>query len=183
MITRKEFEKAQKRTLKYFAKAGIVLSEAEKESIDIIDVDLGDLDNIGLQLVVYVNNERYCAKELVLFPRQSCPEHYHPDIDGRLGKQETFRCRWGIVYLFVPGKETPNPHALPPKGKEKYFTARHEIILKPGEQYTIPPKTKHWFQAGDEGAVISEFSSMSVDEKDVLTDPSARRETIIIDNA
>ena len=181
MITRKDFEKARKRTLEYFAKAGIVLSESEKESIDIIDVGLGDLENIGLQLVVYVNNERYCAKELVLFPRQSCPEHFHPDVSGRLGKEETFRCRWGIVYLFVPGEETPNPHALSPKGKEQYFTSRHEIVLKPGQQYTIPPKTKHWFQAGDEGAVISEFSSMSLDEKDVLTDPSARRETIIVD--
>jgi D-lyxose ketol-isomerase len=43
--------------------------------------------------------------------------------------------------------------------------------LQPGEQYTIPPNTLHWFQAGDEGAIVSEFSSPSRDEFDIFTDP------------
>jgi D-lyxose ketol-isomerase len=47
----------------------------------------------------------------------------------------------------------------------------HEIVLRPGEQYTIPPNPKHWFQAGEEGAVVSEFSSLSLDDKDIFTDP------------
>jgi len=181
MITRKEYEEAQKKVEEYLDRAGIVLTPEEKNSIEVADFGLGDLYNIGLQIFVYVNNERYCAKELVLFPRQTCPEHLHPDIDGKPGKQETFRCRWGTVYLYVPGEETPNPHAHPPKGREKYFTVRHEIVLKPGDQYTLPPKTKHWFQAGDEGAIVSEFSSMSIDEKDVFTDPEVQRITKIID--
>jgi D-lyxose ketol-isomerase len=42
-------------------------------------------------------------------------------------------------------------------------------------QYTIPPNTLHWFQAGEGGAIVSEFSSMSVDEKDVFTDPNIVR--------
>ena len=46
----------------------------------------------------------------------------------------------------------------------------HEIVLNPGEQYTIMPETWHWFQAGDEGAVISEFSTRSTDETDSFTD-------------
>ena len=46
-----------------------------------------------------------------------------------------------------------------------------EIVLRPGEQWTIPPDTLHWFQAGDEGAVVSEFSTRSRDETDVFTDP------------
>ena len=181
MITRKEYEEAQKKAAEYLDRAGIVLTPQEKKSIEVVDFGLGDLYNIGLQIFVYVNNERYCAKELVLFPRQTCPEHLHPDIDGKPGKQETFRCRWGTVYLYVPGEETPNPHAHPPKGREKYFTVKHEIVLKPGDQYTLPPKTKHWFQAGDEGAIVSEFSSMSIDEKDVFTDPEVQRITKIID--
>ena len=45
----------------------------------------------------------------------------------------------------------------------------------PGEQYTILPNTKHWFQAGEEGAIISEFSSNSDDSSDVFTDPSVKR--------
>ena len=180
MITRKEYEKAQKKAAEYLEKAKIVLTPEEKEGMEIAEFGLGDLYNIGLQLVVYVNNERYCAKELILFPHQTCLEHYHPDIDGRPGKQETFRCRWGTVYLYVPGKETPDPHVFPPKGREEYYTARHEIVLKPGDQYTLPPETKHWFKAGDEGAVVSEFSSMSIDEGDVFTDPEVQRITKIV---
>jgi len=180
MITRDEYEKAQTEAAEYLEKAGIVLTPDEKKGMEVAEFGLGDLYNIGLQLVVYVNNERYCAKELILFPHQTCPEHYHPDIDGKPGKQETFRCRWGTVYLYVPGETTPNPHVSPPKGREKYFAAQHEIALKPGDQYTLPPRTKHWFKAGAEGAIVSEFSSTSVDEYDVFTDPKIERMTKIV---
>jgi len=43
--------------------------------------------------------------------------------------------------------------------------------IVPGEQFTSPPDTLHWFEAGDEGAVVSEFSSTSRDDLDVFTDP------------
>ncbi len=46
----------------------------------------------------------------------------------------------------------------------------HEIVLHPGEQYTLMPGTKHWFQGGEDGAVISEFSTRSTDETDQFTD-------------
>jgi D-lyxose ketol-isomerase len=36
----------------------------------------------------------------------------------------------------------------PPQGDEAYYTVFHEIVLHPGDQYTIPPNVKHWFQAG-----------------------------------
>lgn len=93
----------------YYQKAGIVLTEDEKERIQIMDYGLGRLDELGLQLFVYVNTDRYCAKELVLFPEQTCPEHRHPPVNGEKGKEETFRCRYGSVYLYVEGE-----HALPP---------------------------------------------------------------------
>ena len=28
--------------------------------------------------------------------------------------------------------------------REEYFTVWHKIVLRPGEQYTIPPNTLHW---------------------------------------
>ena len=52
-------------------------------------------------------------------------------------------------------------------------------MLKPGEQYTILPDTPHWFQAGSEGAVISEFSTRSTDEQDVFRDPRIIRIPVI----
>jgi D-lyxose ketol-isomerase len=128
-----------------------------------------------LQLLTYVNTDRYCAKELVLFPGQTCPEHRHPPVGGAPGKMETFRCRWGTVRLYVDGPPTAERGARPPAGSEAHYTVFHELVLAPGDQYTIPPDTLHWFQAGAEGAVVSEFSSTSRDELDVFTDPRVMR--------
>jgi hypothetical protein len=61
-------------------RAGIVLMPRELEQLEVTDVGLGRLEEIGLQLVVYENNNRYCAKELVLFPHQLFPEHRHPPV-------------------------------------------------------------------------------------------------------
>lgn len=93
----------------YYQKAGIVLTDDEVEDIQIMDYGLGKLEETGLQLFIYVNTDRYCSKELVLFPRQTCPEHRHPPVGGEKGKQETFRCRWGKVYLYVEGEKAENP--------------------------------------------------------------------------
>lgn len=141
---------ARERAAAMLAEAGIVLTPAEREAIEIADFGLGRLEELGLQIVVYVNTERVCAKELVLFPRQTCPEHRHPPLGSTPGKEETFRCRRGLVHLHVAGEE---------------------ILLRPGDQHTIPPDTLHWFQAGDEGAIVSEFSTRSRDDADVFTDP------------
>jgi D-lyxose ketol-isomerase len=46
-------------------------------------------------------------------------------------------------------------------------------------QHTIAPGTLHWFQAGPEGAVVSEFSTASRDELDEFTDPAVARKTIL----
>jgi D-lyxose ketol-isomerase len=117
----------------------------------------------------------------VLFPRQTCPEHRHPPLDESPGKEETFRCRSGVVYLYVEGEPTPNPACRPPASGADAFTVWHEIELCPGEQHTIAPNVLHWFQAGDEGAVVSEFSTTSVDGLDVFTDPRIGRATVIAD--
>jgi D-lyxose ketol-isomerase len=142
---------ARQRAAAMLAEAGVVLTPAEREEIEVTDFGLGRLEEIGLQLVVYVNTARVCAKELVLLPGQTCPEHRHPPVAGEPGKEETFRCRLGTVHLHVEGGD--------------------ELVLRPGDQHTIPPDTLHWFQAGREGAVVSEFSTQSRDELDVFTDP------------
>ncbi|MDW7680808.1 MAG: D-lyxose/D-mannose family sugar isomerase [bacterium] len=181
MITREQQEKARLRAIEYLDRAGIVLTEKEKQNIEVADMGLNDLGSIGLELITYVNTERVCAKELILFPRQSCPEHRHPPVNGEPGKEETFRCRWGQVYLYVQGEPTPNPKAIAPKGHENWFTVWHEIILNPGEQYTLLPDILHWFQAGDEGAIISEFSTRSRDESDIFTDPEITRAPEVVE--
>jgi D-lyxose ketol-isomerase len=146
---------ARERAAELLEQAGIALTPAERAGVQVADFGLGRLEEIGLQIVVYVNTERVCAKELVLFPNQICPEHRHPPVGSDPGKEETFRCRQGSVVLHIPGEA--------------------EIVLAPGEQFTIPPDTLHWFQAGPEGAIVSEFSTQSRDELDMFSDPQIVR--------
>jgi D-lyxose ketol-isomerase len=167
-----DHDDARERTAEMLDSAGIALTD--EEEVEVVDYGFDDLETIGTEIVTYVNTDRYCAKELVLFPNQTCPEHRHPPFEDYPGKQETFRCRAGEVYLFVEGEPTNDPSVSPPT-REEHYTAEREIHLTPGEQFTIPPDTNHWFKAGDEGSVISEFSSKSVDEKDVFTDPEVDR--------
>ena len=175
-MTKSEYEEVREQVLVYYDKARIKLTEAEKESIEVADFGLQDIEKVGLQSIVYLNTSRCCAKEMVLFPHQTCPEHRHPPLkDGYMGKEETFRVRMGTCYLYVEGNPTENPHAKPPKGYEGTYTVFHEIVLHEGEQYTLLPNTKHWFQAGDEGAVVSEFSTHCYDEYDIFTDENINR--------
>src|SRR5438874_4629802 len=148
-------QEARERAAAMLARAGIVLTPAERDAIEVTDLGLGRLEETGLQLLTYVNTERVCAKELVLFPRQICPEHRHPPVGDDPGKEETFRCRTGEVELHVEG--------------------RAPVGLFPGQQLTIPPDTLHWFQAGPDGAIVTEFSTRSRDELDVFTDPQIVR--------
>jgi D-lyxose ketol-isomerase len=172
VITEQERREARQYAIAELEAAGVVLTEAEKEGVEVADFGLSRLRETGLQLVVYVNTDRHCAKELVLYPGQTCAEHRHPPFEGTPGKEETFRCRRGLVNLYVEGEPTPEPQATPPPG---VYTVSHEIVLRPGEQHTIPANTLHWFQAGPEGAVVSEFSTASRDELDVWSDPAVRR--------
>jgi len=179
VLTPAERDAARTRAAAVLAEAGIVLTPAETEGIEVADFGLSRLEETGLELVVYVNTPRVCAKELVLFPWQLCPEHRHPPFDGTPGKEETFRCRAGVVYLYTEGDPAAEPAARPPA--DGVFTVWREIVLRPGEQHTILPDTLHWFQAGEEGAIVTEFSTESRDDLDVFSDPRIARKTVVSD--
>lgn len=174
-LTKEQLDGARELALNLYSKAAIVLTETEKRNLEIADFGLGNITEIGLEVVTYVNTERCCAKELALFPGQTCPEHRHPPVAGEPGKEETFRCRYGEVYLYVAGIPTLPIKAKIPKGCEEWFSVFHEIVLRPGEQYTLAPNLLHWFQAGASGVIVSEFSTKSRDESDIFTDPRIRR--------
>lgn len=174
-MKKEKYAEMEQKARDYFKKAGIIVRD--DEPVEVSDFGLDIVDEIGLQLTVYINTKRVCAKEMVLLPFQTCPEHKHIASYGMQGKEETFRCRYGKVYLYVEGegKKEDIHGKLPPMETSVY----HEVILNPGEQYTIMPDTLHWFQAGPDGAVISEFSTMSTDETDVFTDKRLVRATVI----
>lgn len=168
----------RQRVIQHLHKAAIVLTASEQGQIEVVDFGLGRLLTEGLELITYINTDRYCAKEMVLFPSQTCPEHLHPPIGDDPGKQETFRCRFGSVWLYIDAEPTGRPAVRLPPGSENFYTAAHEILLLPGEQFTIKPGIRHWFQAGYEGAIVSEFSSTSRDAFDIFTDSRIVRQPI-----
>ncbi len=171
VISKQEYVRAAAGAEAMLRQAGIVITPAERTRLEVADFGLGELANSGLQLLTYLNTARCCAKELLMTPGQTCPEHRHPPVGGEPGKEETFRCRWGTVFLYVSGEPAAHPVCRPPAGSEEHYSVWHEIRLEAGEQYTIPPDTRHWFQAGPEGCVVSEFSTHSSDETDIFTDP------------
>lgn len=175
MKTRQEFEERQKWTANQIRGAGYPLTDEEAARIEVADFGLGEIDHFGIQLITYVNTERVCSKDIVMKPWQICPEHLHPNEGAELGKEETFRCRKGLVYLYVQGSPTQSPsHRLRPEDEGR-VSVFHEIVLKPGDQYTIMPNNLHWFQAGNEGCIVTEFSTRSTDGSDVFTDKAIIR--------
>jgi len=148
----------------------IMVTKEEQSKIEIADFGLNNFEEFGLGILTYVNNGLYCAKELVMLPNQICPEHRHPPFNDYLGKVETFRCRAGEVTLHVDSKKRKTEYA-----EDEIYTCDTVIKLYPGEQYTIQRDTKHWFKAGPDGAVISEFSSPSYDERDIFTNKHIKR--------
>ena len=52
--------------------------------------------------------------------------------------------------------------------------------MKPGDQLIFDPGTKHWFQAGPEGAVLYSFSTTVRDILDGFTNPEIVRVTKVV---
>lgn len=176
-ITHQEWRRYQSEIARKLEETGIVMTPEERENLEVADFGLGQFEKEGLGVLVYVNTDRCCAKELVLLPGQTCPLHRHPPVEGEPGKEETFRVRRGVCYLYVDdGSATDNIKATPPS---EYYRPLREVVLQPGEQYTLPPNTWHWFQAGPEGCIVSEFSTRSRDEVDVFADPRIQRIPVV----
>ena len=181
MIARAEDESARRRAAELLKKSGIALRPKELDGIEVADLGLGELDETGLQILTLVDTGAVSAKLLVLFGGQTFAEHRHPPLGGYPGKEETFRCEYGELYLYTPGEPAPAPKATPPAGRRHTYTVWRETVLRPGDQATSPPDTLHWFQAGPEGAVVWSFATRPTDIEDVFTDPDVRRETVVVD--
>jgi len=180
MITRARQKSAQESAALMITRSGIRIREDEKAGIEVVDFGLGRLEEEGVQVLTLLQTGRISVKVLVLMPNQTEPEHWHPPVGDDPGKEETIRVVSGTVFFYVQGEDTLK-HGFLVKGKEEYYTLRHEIILKPGDQITFQPGEKHWFQARDEGAVLFSFSSVARDAMDRFTDPDIVRTVRIAD--
>jgi D-lyxose ketol-isomerase len=178
MLTRAERKNAQERAAAMIQNAGVRIKAEEIARISVADFGLSNLEEEGAQILTFFSTDRVSAKVIALFPKQTLPEHWHPPVENDPGKQETIRAVDGTLYICIPGQDTLESAAIP-AGKEDVYTCRHEVVMKMGDQLILEPGTKHWFQAGEEGAVMYSFSTCARDALDKFTDPKVVRETVI----
>jgi D-lyxose ketol-isomerase len=153
------------------AKSGLVLTENERTQLAINDLGLGDINKEGFAFVDILRTQRLRITLIVLLPNQTLPQHVHPPYEGEIGKEETLRVLYGHTKVFVEG-ESPTTAEIP-EGKEQYYTARQEFALDAGEQYTVLPGIKHWFQAGPEGSVNMTFQNRVDETRNLFDDPDS----------
>ena len=178
MLTRAEYTTAQRRATAMIRDSGICVTDEELGKVEVADFGLGRLDSEGAQILTLVATDRIAVKIITLFPRQTLPEHWHPRVGEDPGKEETVRAVSGTVRIYIPGDDSMKEGFVPAR-QEDVYTMRHELILKPGDQITLTPGTRHWFQAGDTGAVMYSFSTVARDVLDGFTDPEIKRTTEI----
>ena len=180
-ITSKQQSAARRRAADMIRAAGLPITDAEAQSIEVVDFGLGRLEDEGVQVLTLVQTERISVKVLALFPNQTEPEHWHPPVGADPGKEETVRVIAGTVFFYVAGEDTFKEGFIP-AGKDGVYTMRHEVVLRPSQQIKLSPGAKHWFQARDGGAVMFSFSTIARDALDGFTDPDIVRVTEVIDD-
>jgi D-lyxose ketol-isomerase len=178
MLTAAVMHAAQQHAAQMIAASGIVVTREELERIEVSDFGLSHLDVEGAQILTLFATHRVSAKIIALFGGQTLPEHCHTAFEQDAGKEETLRLVAGSLCLYLPGEDNMRVGHLP-AGKEMCYTVKHEVVLLPGAQITLQPHTKHWFQAGEQGAVLYSFSSCARDILDTFTDPNIVRTTIV----
>jgi len=178
MLTKSEYVAAQNRAAAMIRESGICITDEEAQKVEVADFGLGRFEVEGAQILTLLATERIAVKIVALFPNQTLPEHWHPRVGEDPGKEETIRVVSGTVRAYVPGDENMSDGFVP-AGQEGNYKMRYELILKPGEQITLEPGMKHWFQAAEEGAVMYSFSSVARDVLDGFTNPDIKRVTEI----
>lgn len=149
-------------------KSGFALTAAELAKLEVNDFGLGNFAAEGMVFFDILRSPRVRITMIVLLPHQTLPEHMHPSYGDEPGKEETLRCLWGETKVVLPGEPTPGLSV--PTGKEHLYTVRHAVTVPPAEQYTIAPRTFHWFQAGPEGSVNLTFQNRVDETRNVFTD-------------
>jgi hypothetical protein len=148
VIGEHELRQARLYAAEKLSETGVVLTAEERDAIEVADFGLSRLAETGLQLLVYVNTDRYCAKELVLRPWADVPGapastlrgHPRQGGDVPLSQRPRLSLRRGRPHT------GSGVHAASGRIHRR---ARDRAAA--GMQHTIPPGTLHWFQAGPEG--------------------------------
>lgn len=152
--------------------SGFPVTDEEWAKLEVVDFGLGDVRKEGFAFIDILRSPRLRITLLVLLPNQTLPQHLHPAYDEEPGKEETLRTILGRTKVYIRGEQTTES-VLIPESKADYYTARHEIALDAGEQYSVQPGIEHWFQGGAEGSVSIIFQNRVDETKNLFCDPDS----------
>lgn len=152
--------------------SGFPVTPAELERLEVNDFGLGHPEKEGFAFIDILRSPRLRITLLVLLPGQTLPQHVHPRYEGEVGKEETLRVLYGATRVYIKGGGCVGPINIP-ADKDPYYTARTEIALQPGEQFTVEPETEHWFQGGPEGSVNICFQNRVDENRNIFFDPQS----------
>jgi D-lyxose ketol-isomerase len=154
------------------SRSGFPVTDAEQKAMEISDFGLGNLRSEGFAFIDILRSARLRITLIALLPNQALPQHVHPPYEGEPGKEETIRVLTGQTKVYIKGNPTA-PGLLIPAGKDPFYTARQEIFLISGGQFTVPPGIEHWFQGGPEGSVNICFQNRVDENKNRFRDPKS----------
>lgn len=160
----------RRETVELIRRAGVNVTGGELEHMALVDFGMGDIRREGVELVDILLTDVLRITILTLLPNQTLPEHFHPAYDGCAGKEENVRVVYGECRVYVPGPDTMAAGFIP-HGKDAYYTARNETVLRPVQTFTVDPGKPHWFQAGPRGCVTYGFYNRVDESRNQFTDP------------
>lgn len=159
--------------------AGFPATSEISETLEIADFGLGHVREEGAQIYTIFKTEKIACKLLVLLAAQVEPEHWHPNSSDDPGKEEVLTAFWGDLLVSIPGEIKATALSVIPDGKADVYTCRNIQVLTPGESVVLSPGTKHWFAAGESGAVFFSMATVAQYLEDRFTDPAVVRKTVI----
>ncbi len=167
-----DFENAKQQAAELLRKSGFPVTDEEWTRLQVNDFGLANLSHEGFAFIDILRSPRVRITLLILLPNQTLPQHLHPSYEEESGKEETLRVLYGQTKVYIRGEQNVQDVRIPP-GKGDYYTARHEILLLPGQQHSVQPTVEHWFQGGPDGSVNIAFQNRVDETKNLFYDPKS----------
>ncbi len=139
-----------------------IVQQLHTENFWVTDFGLGKFTEIGMGGIFWLNlkEENYFAHEIYLLPGQSIPEHRHMATPNAAAKRESWHVRHGWVRLFAEGESTPGVEEWIPSTHQQCIQSKAMSRLMAGEvAHMGGPEQWHFMQAGDQGAVVTEYAT------------------------
>lgn len=139
---------------------GVPWSDELDKLIWITDFELGDMENVGMAGVIWVNDPEfgYFGHDIYLLPGQMVAEHRHVPTDFP-AKHEAWKVNHGWCYNFSTGEATANPPVLPASQKG-FISVKHFVKQNVDEVVSLNKlEEPHFLLAGENGAIVHEYAT------------------------